>query len=117
MSLKTKTRKPPFQSTAIAKSLYWLGGHLSRIKTYSKMYSLDVVEVGPDYDDLDFTSNYIGRRWTGWHWGYEIGLIWSAKWDWAHWDHWALEHKGCSPSYCLGCKGYVCGFGDHEFDE
>lgn len=103
--MKTKNRKPPFQSTAIAKFLYGLGGYLTRVKIPTRMY------------EWDSETNEFSRlpwRWFGWSLGYKIGLGWSPEWDYKHWDHWALDHKGCRPSYCLGCKGYVCGHGDHE---
>lgn len=90
------------QNRLVAKSLYRLGGYLSRIKTYSRIYSLD-------FDGDDFTSSYIGRRWVGWDLGYKVGLDWAPRWDRKHWDHWALDHSHCGGTYCTTCKGRECG--------
>ncbi len=93
------------QSTLVAKALYAVGGLLSRIQVPTRMYEWDP-ETG------EFTR--LAWQWFSWSVGYRIALDWSPEWDHKHWDHWALDHANCGGTYCIGCKGRVCGHYEHQ---
>lgn len=86
----------------LARTLFWLGGKLSRIKTPHRVY---------EFDFDSFVRGEKGpaeRRWLPC--GFSIRLLkWSSQLDWDHWDHWALVHDGCASTPCYECGGCVCG--------
>lgn len=95
------------QSTRLAKILYRLSGQLTRIKTYSQFYSLEMTD-NLETGEVDFHPESIGRRWSSWQFAYTV-LSWSTKFDWDHWDHWALIHDKCDWTECSTCGGRICG--------
>jgi len=87
------------QSRRLAKAVYWAAGHLSRIKTYRRMY--EVVSFTP------VVTKPVGRRWLSCELSMTL-LKLSMRLDWDHWDHWALDHTGHPTVLCPGCGAPMC---------
>lgn len=84
----------------LAKSLFWLGGQLSRIKTPRRTYQ--VVSYDP------FKTERSEFRWLSTRWSTKCYTA-SMRLDWEHWDHWALVHSHCgADELCPVCGGLVC---------
>lgn len=101
------------QSTRVAKTLYRISGHLSRIKTYTRFYSVEITDTPGG--GIDFHSEATGRHWTGWGFAYTV-LRWSIRWDYKHWDHWGLIHDTCGWTECSDCNGRICGPYEEEVE-
>lgn len=89
----------------LAKTLYWIGGKLSKIQTPRKTYRL--VSTHP------FVTEPAGRRWSSCQTSMRF-LQWSMRLDWDHWGHWALQHNDCEPQPCPQCGGCFCPEEDDE---
>lgn len=97
------------QSTKLAKSVYWLSGKVSRIKSYRMTYRLTNEEEWLAAEgDMEMMFQPAGRMWM------PIQLTWKLlnlanRWDKKHFDHWALKHTGaCSSEECPECHGMIC---------
>jgi hypothetical protein len=99
--------------TPTARAVYWVGGLLTKIKTYQQTYSYEFDE---DAGYARFPE--AGRRWTPIGFAFTV-LDWSERLDPRHWEHWALDHSDCelevgpvgsgSPcSQCGWCGGVTC---------
>lgn len=86
--------------TRLAKTVYWLSGALSYIKTPQRVYEIDSLEP--------YTSKPSGRIWLPCSWSMDL-LLWSAQLDRTHWDHWAIVHTDCGGLWCPDCGGFICG--------
>lgn len=103
------------QSTRLAKSVYWLSGKVSRIKSYRMTYRManedEWLAAG---GDMEMMFQPAGRRWSS------IQLTWTLlglanRWDKVHFDHWALKHTGrCASHDCPDCGGVVCFLEDDD---
>jgi hypothetical protein len=89
--------------TLAAKVVFVLGGLLSRVKTYQRVYSMNWED--PE-DRPEFTP--AGRRWISSRLSMQL-LHLSEKIDPGHWEHWALDHEDCpSDVRCSRCGGQLC---------
>lgn len=82
----------------IAKRLYWLSGWASKVQTPRQTYRIT---------GSDFETEPAGRRWMPCRFSMWL-LKQSMRWDPSHWDHWALQHTHCEPTYCVACGGCYC---------
>lgn len=103
------------QSTKLAKSVYWLSGKVSRIKSYRQTYRLANEEEWLAAEgDMEMMFQPAGRAWSS------IQLTWkllglAESLDRKHFDHWALKHTGrCSAGPCDECKGVICNLEDED---
>jgi hypothetical protein len=88
--------------THAAKAVYTLGGWLSRVKSYQRVYSMN-------WDDPDADPEFTpaGRCWLSCNASLKL-LKWSEHIDPGHWEHWALMHDDCPAIPCPSCGGYLC---------
>lgn len=84
----------------VAKSLYWLGIQVARVKTPQRTYR--VVSWDPVR-----TTEAAGRRWLPNRWGIKL-IMFSSQLDWDHWDHWTGSHADCGGEKCPECGGIIC---------
>lgn len=97
----------------LAKALFWAAGKTARIKTYSRYYTLDSINLDAPEGEPIIKSSPSGRHWTpcrfsSWLLGESMQL------DWDHWDHWACVHEDCEADRCPACGGIAC---DPEFED
>lgn len=89
--------------TPAAKVIFVLGGLLSRVKTYQRVYSMNWDDPT---DKPEFTP--AGRRWISTHISMKLLRV-SEEIDPGHWEHWALDHADCpSDVRCSNCGGQLC---------
>lgn len=93
-----------------AKTLYHIGGKLSKIKTPRMTYRLttDLALLDSDEDIPELEFEKAGRSWLPCRLSMKL-LGWAIHIDPVHFDHWALVHDVCVGHYCMECKGVVCG--------
>lgn len=85
--------------TRLAKTVYWLSGQCSRIRTWQRYYEMP---VGAPLDDL----RPAGRHWTSTSLTWKL-LALSTRLDPQHFDHWALVHDHCATLPCRDCGGRI----------
>jgi hypothetical protein len=98
-------RSRPAPSRRVAKTLFWAGGKLSRIKTYQRFYSMEWDGPG---DHPRFLP--VKRRWSSCRLSMKL-LTASMQFDWDHWDNWACQHNDCGGRLCQECGGIECSTG------
>jgi hypothetical protein len=103
--LRLLWKLPDDSRRALAKSVFFCAGWLTRVKTYQRYYSMDNLDdLGSD-EPLKFTLE--GRHWASCEWSMSL-LNFSMQLDWDHWDHWACMHEDCDPFPCTVCGGLAC---------
>jgi hypothetical protein len=88
--------------TTAAKTVFILGGLLSRVQTYQRVYAMnwDGPKTKPEFTPA-------GRRWLSCSASMKLMHL-SERIDPGHWEHWALSHEDCPAIPCPRCGGQLC---------
>jgi hypothetical protein len=76
-----------------AKTVFWISGHLSRIRTMQKMYGHDEDWQWMPAGEMKLPCVLSVRL-----------LEFSMQLDWDHWDHWATDNGGIIRCECGGTR-------------
>jgi hypothetical protein len=104
----------PRQRTLVARAIYhatgWAWAHLRYPQRLRRVTGHDPVTLKPSYGSSQWA-------WLGPAWALRYGLDWAGQADPGHFDHWALDHKGCPgpQEQCPSCGGTVC-YHPHDDD-